>query len=521
MENTKKINVNSSLLFILTATLTGKVLGMLRDILLANYYGTGIEATAFVTASRIPLNFFDLAFGAIISSSFIPTFNKIYKSKGKEYSISFANDFISMIFMLSLFFASLGIAFAPFFVKLIAGGLKGEVYLLAVVLSKMMFPLLIFTAISFIFVGILQSFGEFKVPAAISIVSNLIIIIYFFTLNGRYGIKGLAISMVVGWFLQMLVQVPFLLKKDFKPRLRTRLRHKSELKSVIILMVPILISTWVQPINIFINTYIASTIGDGSGLVVLEYANRIFIIVAGVFILAVTNITFPSLARFIADDDFDSFTSLLKSSLSLVIYFMLPLTIGIFVQSKNIISLLFENGMFTSNETNLVSNALILYAISIVFYGIREIMNRAYYSYGDSKPPMYIAIIGIFINLGLSLYLISIYGIYGLPIATSITTGLMATALLLHFHFRVHRIFSYKIFTYISKIVIISAVMGLVIYLTEGYLLSLNSSLMAIIKIDKLVILLRILLGTVLGLLIYLVPCHLIGLKIPNMKIDN
>ncbi len=521
MKSSKKNSINSSFVFILIATLTAKALGMFRDILLANYYGMGIQATAFVTASKIPLNFFDLAFGAIISSSFIPTYNKLYKLKGKEYSISFANDFLSIIFSITLFFTTLGIAFTPFFVKLIARGLTGEVYYLTVELSKIMFPLLIFTAISFIFVGILQSFGEFKVPAAISIVSNLCIIVYFFTLNQYFGLKGLGISMVVGWFLQMLVQVPFLLKRGFVPRIRFKITHSDEIKSVLLLMIPILISTWVQPINIFVNTYLASSIGDGSGLVVLEYSYKVFIIVAGVFILAVTNISFPSMARFIAKEDFDSFSKLLRSAMNLVLYFMIPLTIGIVIYAGNIISVLFENGKFTSGDTSLVSKALILYAISIVFYGIREIMNRAYYSYGNYRPPMYIAIVGIVINLVLSVYLINVYGIYGLPFSTSITTGFMALALVIHFNYKIHQLFTADTFTYIIKIVIISAVMGVLVYFTEAYLISINNRLLALLKSQKIIVILRLLIGGSLGLVMYLVPCHLIGLRIPNMKIDS
>ncbi len=518
-ENKTSTSVNKSLIFIIFATLLGKVLGLLRDILLANFYGTGILATAFVAASKLPLNFFDIALGAVIGSSFIPTFNKTYKEKGKDYSISFANEFISIILIISVIFSIIGVLFSPQLVSFITD-LKGQTYDIAVSLSKIMFPLLIFTALAFTFVGILQSFGEFNVPAAISIISNLAIIIYFIFFDKYFGIYGLAISMVIGWFLQMFLQVPFLKKYQFKIRISFTFKHK-ELLAVASLMLPILISTWVQPINILINTYLASSIDGGTALVILDYANKVFIIVSGVFVLAVTNISFPSFARFIAKKDFESFKKLLNSALNLVFYFMFPLTVGLVIHANNIIELLFQHGKFTANETALVGSALILYSLGIVFYGVREIMNRAYYSYGDSKVPMYIAICGIAINVGLALLFIKKYSLFGLPLASSLSTLFMALSLLGHFHFKKQQIFSVKSFTYLLKIVIMSMLMGLAVYYTEAYLVSINKSLLELVKLDKLVILIRLIIAGIVGILTYMLPLKLMGLNIPKMEIEQ
>ncbi len=513
-------SVNKSLIFIITATLIGKVLGMARDVLLANNYGTSLYATAFIAASRIPLNFFDFALGAIIGSAFIPVFNRLYKEKGKDYSISFSNDFLNAIILISSVMVLIGLLFTPYIVYLVASGLKGEVFILTVKLTRIMFPMLIFTAIAFTFVGILQSFGEFNIPAMISVVSNLVIIIYFIFFNNNFGVYGLAFAMVIGWFLQMLIQVPFLKRYGFKYRFSFRFKHR-ELRDVAILIAPIIVSTWVQPINILINTNIASSIGTGSGMVVLEYANKIFIIVAGVFILAVTNVIFPSFARFISKKEFDKFSNLLIASFKMVLFFMVPVTVGIILHSNNIVKVLYEGGKFTYNDTGLVATALVLYSVGIVFYGFREILNRAYYSYGDSKSPMYVAIAGIIINVVVSLLLKEYFGIFGLPIATSFTSLFMALVLFINFNRKKHKIISSDIFIYFAKIAIITTLMGIIVYNMNMYMIGVDSRLLVYLKYTKLVILLRVAITSLVGGAFYLIVARVSGLKIPRMEIDK
>ncbi len=513
-------SVNKSLIFIITATLIGKVLGMARDVLLANNYGTGIYATAFVAASRIPLNFFDFALGAIIGSAFIPVFNRLYKEKGKDYSISFSNDFLSAIILISSLLVLIGLLFTPYIVYLVASGLQGEVFALTVKLTRIMFPMLIFTAIAFTFVGILQSFGEFNIPAMISVVSNLVIIIYFIFFNNTFGVYGLAVAMVLGWFFQMLIQIPFLKRYGFKYHFSFKFTHK-ELRDVAILLGPIVVSTWVQPINILINTNIASSIGTGNGMVVLEYANKIFIIVAGVFILAITNVIFPSFARFVSKKEFDKFSNLLISSFKMVLFFMLPTTVGIIIHSNSLVKVLYEGGQFTYKDTGLVATALILYSLGIVFYGFREILNRAFYSYGDSKSPMYIAIAGIVVNVIVSLTLKEYIGIFGLPIATSFTTLLMAVSLLINFNYKKHKIISSDIFIYFGKISIITILMGIIVYNMNMYMSEMDSYILELFQHTKVVIFIRVFVSSLVGGLFYLLVARIIGLKIPRMEIDK
>lgn len=503
-----------TLLFMVSATFLGKVLGMLRDVLLAYHYGTDSEAVAFITASRLPLNFFDFALGAVIGSAFIPIFNEAMEKESPQNSRRLANEFVNIIMIIGIIMTVFGISFTPAFVRLIAGGLPSETFLLSVKLARMMFPMLIFTALTFAFVGILQSLGEFNVPAAISVIANLIMIGYLLIFNERFGIEGMAVAMVIGWFFQMAIQLPVLYR--YKYPFKFVFRFKSPyLKQIVVVMLPILISTWVQPINVFINTYLAARIGDGSGVAVLEYANKVFIIIAGVFILALSNLIFPSLSRLSNQTSDEDFLTLLRSALQALLYFMLPLTLGIMVFNKPLIQLMYERGAFTHQQTIYVASALLFYGIGILGYGYREILNKAFYAKGNAKAPMIIAIVGIAFNVIMSLLLVKWMGLNGLALASSLS-GFFISAILIWW-FRKHgfHILRRQEHIYGLKAVTATAVMTVVVYIYRTILEArgLNQSTSGLV--------ITLLGGAGLGLAVYFTTARILNLNIPAMNISQ
>lgn len=192
-----KKNVVKTFTFMFSAIFLAKILGLVRQIIFANSYGTGAEATAFFTASRIPLQLLDMTLGAAISSSFIPVFNEFFQKKGKERAVQFANNFLNIIILISLILTILGILGAPLIINLIAPNLELATFDLTVKLIKILFPIMLFTAVAFVFVGFLQSLDEFRIPSIISVVANGILILYLLLFNNKYGIEGVAIAMLV------------------------------------------------------------------------------------------------------------------------------------------------------------------------------------------------------------------------------------------------------------------------------------------------------------------------------------
>ena len=203
-------------IFMSGATMLAKVLGLVRDSMLAANFGTGLEADAFLSATKLPTTMFDMVVGGVISASFIPIFTGVNAKKDTKSAMEFANKFITLILMITLAITIIGIVFARPLTNFIAPGYEGQKFELTVKLTSIMFPMIIFTGLAFSFVGILQSMGEYKIPSIISLVSNLAIILYFPLLCGKYGVTGLAVTMVIAWSLQAIVQIPSLIKFKYK-----------------------------------------------------------------------------------------------------------------------------------------------------------------------------------------------------------------------------------------------------------------------------------------------------------------
>ena len=282
---------------VMAITLLGKVLGLFRDHLMAVHYGTtGMEAKAFYIASRIPRVFFDVVFASAIAACFIPVFSEYLTQRGKKEAFRFGSNFLSVMALLTAVLTVLGILFAQPLVTLFADGYDPQTAELAASLTRVMFPTVLFTGVAFSFVGILQAMDRFNIPALISTVSNLVIIGYFFFLDERFGVYGLAGAYLLGWLLQAVVQAPSLRQLDF--RYRPDFSFRSEgMRKAFALMGPVMISTWVQPINLTINTKFGSRLYEGAGVSAMEYSTNLYLVIAGVFVLSVTNVIFPKLSR--------------------------------------------------------------------------------------------------------------------------------------------------------------------------------------------------------------------------------
>jgi len=201
--------------FMFIMILVSKILGQAREMIIASVYGTGDAANAFYAASTLPLNLFDIVFASSVSSAFIPVYNTYIEKKGEAEGDRFASAFVNFIFLISLILCIILIILASPLVGVIAKGLAGNAKILAKNLTVIMMPVMIFACLTFSTVGILQSKGEFNIPAVISLVSNGAVIIYLLFFNDKFGITGLAFSLLIGWILQFAVQLPAVKKIGF------------------------------------------------------------------------------------------------------------------------------------------------------------------------------------------------------------------------------------------------------------------------------------------------------------------
>ena len=450
--------------FMFSAIFLAKVLGLVRNIVFANFYGTGFEATAFFTASRIPLQLLDMTLGAAISSTFIPIFNEYLQKDGKKRAIQFANNFLNVIIVVSLLLTILGIIFAPQIVSIIAPDLESQTLELTVQLIKILFPIMIFTAVAYVSVGFLQSMDEFRIPSIISVVANGILILYLAIFNNKFGIKGVAIAMLVGWATQILVQIPSVIKKGFKYKFSIDFKDEG-LKKILKLAPPILISTWVQPINNIVNIRLASGLQDGQAVSALEYSYNLYLIIVGVFSYTLSNIIFPELSKLTADNNKSMIVEILNKSIKISLFLIIPMSVGIGVLSNDIIKLIYERGEFTATSTYLTGGALTYYAIGMIGYGLMEILNKAFYAMQDSKTPMKISALAIIMNILLSIGLVKVNDYLGLPLAASITSIITAILMIYAINKKMNGIVDKKTTVECAKTIVSALIMGVVVYL--------------------------------------------------------
>ncbi len=456
-----------SVMFLLT--FGAKILGQFREILAANAYGTGDIANAYQAASQIPLLFFEISLGTAISSTFIPVFNETLQLEGKEKAFRFSSNFVWIVCTIAAFFSLLGMLFADHIISLVAPGLHENALQMASNILRIMLPIMIFTAASYAFAGILQSLEEFNTPAAMSLVSNLLVIFYFLILNKYLGVYGLATFAVLGWILQLVILIPALKKKNYRLSFVFQPRDKGIIKTVK-LSLPVFISAWVQPVNSMININLASHLNNGQAVSALSYANKLYVIISSVFTLVLTNYIFPQMSRLHTAGDKDGISSVLKTSLRVVILIVLPIMILFMTLATPIIRLMYERGAFDAVSTRLTATALLFYSVGMLALALVEVFNKTFYAMQKSKIPMRVSVIGIVLNIILSILLSRIMGLGGIALASSLSMIAMSSLLAFRISRDIHGLFDRSFFVNLIKILVAGGGMA-------GIIIGLNSML--------------------------------------------
>lgn len=415
-----KINKKEySILIIMVAmTLIGKFLGLYRDILIASNYGVSLKTDAFFVASRVPTYLFDLALSAAVVSTFIPTFNQLMKREGKSQAYVYANQFITLGLFVSILVMGMLIVFPQFIVKLVGPGLDASTLDYAILLTRIMSPVIIFAFVTYTFVGLLQSFEHFNIAALISVFSNLVVIIYMIFFSSTYGFEGLAVAVIIGWSLQAVVQIPVMKKEGFSLKLDFNCKS-SAMRRTLKMSLPTLLITWGQPLSTLVTTAFASFFTGGVSM--MEYAMKVFIIVTGVLVYSITNYIFPKLSSLYDKDDLMPFKMMAERTLLFFLYFAIPVTLLLAYFSKEVIVILFQRGSFTVAQAQTTGLLLRGLSFGLIGTGIREVLNRVYFALGDTKTPLRITFISLIINVALGLSMSRLWGLKGLAYAVSIT----------------------------------------------------------------------------------------------------
>ncbi|WP_250674232.1 murein biosynthesis integral membrane protein MurJ [Paraclostridium ghonii] len=421
MSKTKK-----SAFILMIITLISKVTGFFRDIILAKNFGASIITDAYITALNIPVVLFT-GISSSLGTTYIPMFFKIKEEQGQEGVNKFTSNVLNIVIILSLITVFLGSVFTPYIVKVFAMGFKGEELRITTEFSKILMPSIVFIAANGLLSSYLLANGRFYISGVLSIPFNIICILAII-------IGGMTNSYVMVWITlfayaaQLAFQIPFLKKCGYKHSLTVDIKDEN-VKSIIYLILPVFLGSYVDQINSAINRTLASFLDTGS-ITALNYANKLNIFAVGVLVISISTIMYPVLSKFASQKNMKAFKISLIRCIDIVMIVMIPIMVGMIIFSTPIVQLLFEGGSFTSRDTQLTSTALLCYSLGMVSFGIRDIVSRGFYSLQDTKTPVKNAMVAVVIDIVFSIILVKEMGIGGLALSTSIATTVGALLLM-------------------------------------------------------------------------------------------
>ncbi|CCO07607.1 murein biosynthesis integral membrane protein MurJ [Desulforamulus hydrothermalis] len=416
-------------LVIAVINLLSRILGFVREQVIAYMFGATGVTDAYVVAYNIPNAVFAIIIGAL-ATVVVPVFSEYAAQGRREEAWRLFNTVITLVVIVFSLFTLVGVWAAPLLVKLTAPGLSAEVAGLATRLTVIMLPILVFYGLSTVFQGLLNANQVFGIPALSVSVTNLTIIAAALTLGSVYGIDGLAAGTVLGFVLAALMQLPKLRQVGFRFRFSIDLRHPG-VRQVLHLVLPVAIGTSLNQIYLIIDRILASGLAEGS-ISALNYANRIILMPITFFVLAVGTAFYPAITTLAARGQRQELADTVVRAGRMVILFSLPAGIGLMVLATPVIKLLFEHGQFTPRATAMTAFALSMYAVGLVGQAANIILTRAFYAQQDTRTPVKLMAVTVAINLAFSLLLIGPLKHGGLALANSLAS-LANTAMLAWF----------------------------------------------------------------------------------------
>ena len=414
------------------ATGVSRVLGFARDILLAQLFGTGAAAQAFVVAFRLPNLMRDLVAEGAVTSAFVPVLSW-YRAREPAEFWRLSHALGTRLLVLLCAVGLTGTLAAPQIVRLVAPGFAAdpEKFALTVTLTQILFPFITLVGLWAYFMGLLNSLGHFAAPALGPAVLNaaMIAACLWFVPRWTPGIAAVASAVLVGGVLQLAMQLPVAWRLGF--RWRWRWRHPGS-REILRLLGPRVVGSAVYQASVLIDTVLASlaaVVGDGA-VAALYFANRLIQLPLAIFGTASAQASLPSLAEQAAHGDVAAFRATLLSVLRMVGFVILPAAVGLIVLAQPLVHGLFERGAFDARATAMTAQALACYALGLLAYASSKVTTGAFYALKDTATPVRLAAEALAVNLALSVMLMWPLQIRGLALAAAMSNSLNAWRLL-------------------------------------------------------------------------------------------
>ncbi len=450
-------------------TLISRILGYVRDILIAIFLGTSLFADAFFVAFRLPNTFRRLFAEGTFNAAFIPSYAGEL-SQDKEKADHFARNVFNLLFIILLFLVLIAEIFMPQLIYLIAPGFYKDPakLMLAVDLSRITFPFLFFISLASFFSAILNSYNKFAAAAAAPIILNVILIgsLFFSQWLDISDVLTLSYAVSFAGLLQLLILF-FFVRKNFKPILSIKIKIDKKIKFFFRKLLPSIFSSGVTQINILVGTIIASF--QAGAVSYLYYADRIYQINLAVAGIAVGTVILPELSKHIKNNNSVQATNLQNRALELSLFLSIPAATALVLASEEIITSLFGYGSFDQESVINTSIALTFFAFGLPAFSLLKIFSNFFFARNDTKLPFYLSALSVILNILISISLFNRFGFVIIPIATSISSWVNVA---LQFYFikkrKLHNFDETFIYKF-PRIILSAVVMGTILYLMLGF----------------------------------------------------
>ena len=444
-------------------TIISRLLGYVRDILIAVFLGVGPLADAFFVAFRIPNTFRRLFSEGSFNAAFVPSYSSLLNKK-KEAQI-FANNIFNL-FIVGLFFLVFIIEILmPLFVFLIAPGFESDYQKmeLAITLTRITFPFLMFISLASFFSAILNSHNKFAVASAAPIILNILLIgvLLFGKILNDQLVYYLSYAVTISGILQFIFLYLFV-KKHFSPKFKLHIKIDSKVKIFFKKLLPSIFSSGVTQINILVGTIIASF--QAGAVSYLYYADRIYQINLAIAGIAIGTVILPQLSRHVQNNKKEKINLIQNKALELSLFLSIPAAIALLIASEEIISSLFGYGSFDEESAKNSGKALFYFAIGLPAFSLIKVFSTFFFARNNTKIPFYISLTSVLLNVFISIAFFNEVGFLIIPIATTISSWV--NAVLLFIFLKRNSLFSFNMVFIVRfiKILIASVLMGTFFY---------------------------------------------------------
>lgn len=437
----------------------GKLLSFARETVIAAVFGATGLTDSYLVAYMLPSVLF-ASIGAAIVTVFIPVYTEVNNRQGAQAGFALINKFGTAAILIVGALVVLGEIFAPRIVRIMAPGFSGGTFDLTVSLARLLTPVVVLLAPTYLATASLNAQRQFIVPAAITLPYNIIIIVSTLLLGSTYGIFGLTIGTILAVASQLFIQLPVLYKNGYRMCFDIDFADPN-LRKIGLLLGPVVFSSAATQINVMINRILASSLAEGS-IAALNFAVRVNLLPFGLFVSSIITVMYPALSEYFATNNMAAFTRHLGKALGIIAFITFPITFGFIFLAEPIIQILFQRGAFDASATHATSIALIYYSIGIAPMALTEMLKRGFWAIQDTKTPMYNAFISVVSNIIFNLILVRWMGHGGLALGTSLAT--IVSTIVLFWHMRRRIYFSSTLWVSLAKITVNTGLMAVYCY---------------------------------------------------------